>query len=170
MRYKALPALCRKPRHRDEDVDREKQPRNKLLTDALIKSLKFEQRLLKTVPLTPQSLLAHNLARTLADPSNSGLNLCNRGRFFNFVPARIGHLPLLDAVTDCLLHGIESIKHPKAEDIAANLKRYGYALSLLRKEIAKLEYRKGTASEELVCAVMMLSTYEVSTYPDIPRR
>jgi hypothetical protein len=155
VQYQALPA-CRKPNHTKKDIsrdiDQDKQSKNKLM-DGVTKSLTVDQRLLKAVPTSPQSLLAQKLASTLADTSNPGLNLHSRGSYFDFVPSRIGYLPLLDAVTSCLLHGIESIKHPEPRDTSANLKRYGYALSLLRQDIAKFECRKENASEELVCAV-----------------
>jgi hypothetical protein len=155
VQYQALPALCRKRDHLEKDISRElnrdKQSKNKVM-DGLTKST-IDQRLLKAVPTSPQSLLAQSLASALADNSNPGLHLHSRGSYFDFVPSRIGHLPLLDAVTICLLHGIEGIKHPEARNTSANLERYGYALSLLRQDIAKLECQKENASEELVCAV-----------------
>jgi hypothetical protein len=80
--------------------------------------------------------------------------------YLSFVPSRYGHKPYLTAVVDCVIakaHG--ALYPPNACFFASMMRMYGKALHAVQEAISDEE---ATRDADLLCAVQMLSFYEVS--------
>jgi hypothetical protein len=82
------------------------------------------------------------------------------GSYLYFVPARYGHKPYLTAVVDCLIAKAHGALHPHNTKLSARvLRMYGQALKAVQTAIGD---EKASMDADLLCAVQMLSFYEVS--------
>jgi hypothetical protein len=80
--------------------------------------------------------------------------------YLHFVPSRYGHKPYLTAVVDCLIAKAHSTLHPHDTKMSARvLKLYGQALRAVQMAVSDEE---ASRDADLLCAVQMLSFYEVS--------
>jgi hypothetical protein len=80
--------------------------------------------------------------------------------YLHFVPSRYGHTPYLTAVVDCLVAKAHSTLHPHDTKMSARvLKLYGQALRAVQTAVSDGE---ASLDADLLCAVQMLSFYEVS--------
>lgn len=80
--------------------------------------------------------------------------------YLQFVPSRYGHKPYLTAVVDCLVAKAHSILHPHDTKMSARvLMLYGQALRAVQTAVSDGE---ASRDADLLCAVQMLSLYEVS--------
>jgi hypothetical protein len=79
--------------------------------------------------------------------------------YLSFVPSRYGHKPYLTAVVDCLITKAHGTLHPHNAGISATMIRmYGKALRAVQEAIGDGE---ASRDADLLCAVQMLSFYEV---------
>jgi hypothetical protein len=79
--------------------------------------------------------------------------------YLSFVPSRYGHKPYLTAVVDCVIakaHG--ALYPPNACFFASMMRMYGKALRTIQEAISDEE---ASRDADLLCAVQMLSFYEV---------
>jgi hypothetical protein len=82
------------------------------------------------------------------------------GSYLYFVPSRYGHKPYLTAVVDCLIAKAHGTLHPHDIKMSARvLRMYGHALKAVQTAISDGE---ASMDADLLCAVQMLSFYEVS--------
>jgi hypothetical protein len=82
------------------------------------------------------------------------------GSYLYFVPSRYGHKPYLTAVVDCLIAKAHSTLHPHDTKMSARvLRMYGQALRTVQTAVSDGE---ASMDADLLCAVQMLSFYEVS--------
>jgi hypothetical protein len=85
--------------------------------------------------------------------------------YMTLIPARYGHKPYLDAVIDCMAAKVRSTLTPCNADAAPRVIRlYTRALRAIAKAIPDKE---ASCDPDLLCAVQMLSMYEIfqSTHP-----
>jgi hypothetical protein len=79
--------------------------------------------------------------------------------YLSFVPSRYGHKPYLTAVVDCVIVKAHGTLHPHNAGISATMIRmYGKALRAVQEAIGD---REVSLDADLLCAVQMLSFYEV---------
>jgi hypothetical protein len=82
------------------------------------------------------------------------------GSYLYFLPSRYGHKPYLTAVVDCLIAKAHGTLHPHDTKMSARvLRMYGQALKAVQTAISDEE---ASLDADLLCAVQMLSFYEVS--------
>jgi hypothetical protein len=82
------------------------------------------------------------------------------GSYLYFVPSRYGHKPYLTAVVDCLIAKAHGTLHPHDTKLSARvLRMYGQALKAVQTAVSDEE---SSTDADLLCAVQMLSFYEVS--------
>ena len=80
--------------------------------------------------------------------------------YLQFVPSRYGHKPYLTAVVDCLVAKAHSTLHAHDTKMSARvMKLYGQALRAVQTAVSDGEVSRDA---DLLCAVQMLSFYEVS--------
>jgi hypothetical protein len=109
-------------------------------------------------PSSNSESLAADLVSRLNGIKEVGYQLQALGEYFPYLPSRVGHNPALDAALRCLLGAHQNILSWKSTSFDEDLKKYIYALSLIRRDLDRLQSR---TPSETVCAAMMLSTYEV---------
>jgi hypothetical protein len=88
--------------------------------------------------------------------------------YLSFVPSRYGHKPYLTAVVDCVIAKAHGTLHPHNAGISATMIRmYGKALHAVQEAISDVE---ASRDADLLCAVQMLSFYEVCWRYNLNRR
>jgi hypothetical protein len=88
--------------------------------------------------------------------------------YLNFVPSRYGHKPYLTAVVDCLIVKAHGTLHPHNTGVSTTMIRmYGIALRAVQEAISDEE---ASRDADLLCAVQMLSFYEVCRRYNLNRR
>jgi hypothetical protein len=88
--------------------------------------------------------------------------------YLSFVPSRYGHKPYLTAVVDCLIAKAHGTLYPHNAGVSATMMRmYGKALRAVQEAISDVE---ASRDADLLCAVQMLSFYEVCRSYNLHRR
>jgi hypothetical protein len=79
--------------------------------------------------------------------------------YLNFVPSRYGHKPYLTAIVNCVTAKARDTLYPSGASFSATvMKMYAKALRAIQKAVSDEE---ASRDADLLCAVQMLSFYEV---------
>ncbi|KAH8807529.1 hypothetical protein F5884DRAFT_789454 [Xylogone sp. PMI_703] len=110
------------------------------------------------------SMLAQEISSRLTSVGSVGLDLKQLGFYMPLLSQRIGHNEALDAAVQCLLRGHDKLLRRAPRSQTGGLNSYVYALSLLRRDIENVGKDPNIQAAELVCAAMVLSSYELFKY------